>query len=89
MEKLKMQTANKADENFRKLAEMFPNAVTEVITDYDEDGKAVIERAIDKGCRRTRGALSVYMAGQEKVCSSRERANQQNAPPVPRGKRGF
>ena len=36
MNKLKMQTANKADENFKKLAEMFPNAVTETI---DENGK--------------------------------------------------
>lgn len=43
MDKLKMQTANKADENFRKLAAMFPNAVTETI---DENGEVV--RAIDK-----------------------------------------
>ena len=43
MDKLRMQTANKADENFRKLAEMFPNAVTETI---DENGEVV--RAIDK-----------------------------------------
>lgn len=43
MDKLKMQTANKADENFKKLAAMFPNAVTETI---DENGEAV--RAIDK-----------------------------------------
>ena len=43
MDKLKMQTANKADENFKKLAMMFPNAVTETI---DENGEAV--RAIDK-----------------------------------------
>lgn len=48
MDKLKMQTANKADENFRKLAAMFPNAVTETITGYDENGKAIVERAIDK-----------------------------------------
>lgn len=48
MDKLKMQTANKADENFKKLAEMFPNAVTETITGYDENGKAIAERAIDK-----------------------------------------
>ena len=33
MDKLKMQTANKADENFRKLAAMFPNAVTETINE--------------------------------------------------------
>lgn len=43
MDKLKMQTANKADENFKKLAEMFPNAVTETI---NENGEVV--RAIDK-----------------------------------------
>ena len=43
MDKLKMQTANKADENFKKLAEMFPNAVTETI---DENGDIV--RTIDK-----------------------------------------
>ena len=48
MDKLKMQTANKADENFKKLAAMFPNAVTETITGYDENGKAIVERAIDK-----------------------------------------
>lgn len=43
MEKLRMQTANKADENFKKLAAMFPNAVTETI---NENGEVV--RAIDK-----------------------------------------
>lgn len=43
MDKLKMQTANKADENFKKLATMFPNAVTETV---DENGEVV--RAIDK-----------------------------------------
>ena len=43
MDKLKMQTANKADENFKKLAAMFPNAVTETV---DENGEVV--RAIDK-----------------------------------------
>lgn len=48
MNKLRMQTVNKADENFKKLAEMFPNAVTETITGYDVNGKAIIERAIDK-----------------------------------------
>lgn len=43
MDKLKMQTVNKADENFKKLAAMFPNAVTEA---KDENGEVV--RAIDK-----------------------------------------
>ena len=43
MEKLKMQTKNIADENFNKLKELFPNAITETI---DESGNVV--RAIDK-----------------------------------------
>lgn len=43
MTKLKMHTPNKADENFQKLAALFPNAVTETI---DENGEVV--RAIDK-----------------------------------------
>ena len=38
-----MHTPNKADENFKKLAALFPNAVTETI---NEDGEVV--RAIDK-----------------------------------------
>ena len=43
MDKLKMHTPNRADENYRKLAELFPNAVTETI---NENGEVV--RAIDK-----------------------------------------
>ena len=43
MTNLKMHTPNKADDNFRKLAELFPNAVTETINEKDE-----IVRAIDK-----------------------------------------
>lgn len=43
MTKLKMQTPNKANENYEKLAALFPNAVTETI---DENGEVV--RAIDK-----------------------------------------
>lgn len=43
MDKLTMHTPNLADENFKKLAALFPNAVTETV---DADGKVV--RAIDK-----------------------------------------
>ena len=43
MDYLKMHTPNKADENFRKLAELFPDAVTET---KNEQGEVV--RAIDK-----------------------------------------
>ena len=42
MDKLKMHTPNLADENFKKLSAMFPNAVTETI---NENGEIV--RAID------------------------------------------
>ncbi len=44
MDKLKMHTQNKANENYEKLAAMFPNAVTETI---DETTGEVV-RAIDK-----------------------------------------
>ena len=43
MEKLKMHTPDLAEENYKKLAALFPNAVTETI---DEEGHVV--RAIDK-----------------------------------------
>ena len=43
MEKLKMHTPDLAEENYQKLAALFPDAVTETI---DEDGNVV--RAIDK-----------------------------------------
>lgn len=68
MEKLKMHTPDLAEENFRKLAAMFPNAVTETI---NEDGEVV--RAIDADVLRQEisavvvegapGTLSVHMAG--------------------------
>lgn len=48
MDKLKMQSKDKTQENFEILQRLFPNAVTETITGYDEDGKAIVERAIDK-----------------------------------------
>lgn len=44
MDKLKMHTANKAEENFNKLAAMFPNAVTEAIDEITGE----VVRAIDK-----------------------------------------
>ena len=47
MDKMKMQTPDLADENFKKLKELFPNAVTETI---DENGEVV--RAIDKDVLR-------------------------------------
>jgi adenine-specific DNA-methyltransferase len=47
MERMKMKTPNLADSNFATLAALFPNAVTETITGYDENGVPIIERAID------------------------------------------
>jgi adenine-specific DNA-methyltransferase len=55
MDKLKMHSVNKVDENLKKLAALFPNALTETITGYEKDengnddiSKPIIERAIDK-----------------------------------------
>ena len=45
--KLRMKSKCIADENYAMLSKMFPNAVTERIVGYDENGNAVIERAID------------------------------------------
>ncbi len=47
MVKLKMHSLNKVDENIKKIGKLFPNALTERITGYGEDGKAIIEHAID------------------------------------------
>lgn len=44
MDKLKMHTPNQADENFRKLVALFPNAVTETI----DEATGEVVRAIDK-----------------------------------------
>ena len=61
MDKLRMQTANKADENFRKLAAMFPNAVTETIS---ENGEVV--RAIDKDVLMQEIACTVVDGNEER-----------------------
>lgn len=60
-DKLKMQTANKADENFRKLAAMFPDAVTETI---NENGEVV--RAIDKDVLMQEIACTVVDGNEER-----------------------
>ena len=61
MDKLRMQTANKADENFRKLAAMFPNAVTETI---NENGEVV--RAIDKDVLMQEISCTVVEGNEER-----------------------
>lgn len=47
MDNLKMHSVNKVDENIKKIGALFPNALTEVIKGYREDGSAIIEQAID------------------------------------------
>ena len=61
MDKLKMQTANKADENFKKLAELVPNAVTETI---NENGEVV--RAIDKDVLMQEVSCTVVDGNEER-----------------------
>ena len=61
MEKLKMHTPDLAEENFRKLAAMFPNAVTETI---NEDGEVV--RAIDADVLRQEISATVVEGAQER-----------------------
>lgn len=61
MDKLKMHTPNKVDENFKKLAELFPNAVTETI---DENGEVV--RAIDKDVLMQEISCTVVEGNEER-----------------------
>ena len=61
MEKLKMHTPDLAEENYKKLAALFPDAVTETI---DENGKVV--RAIDKDVLMQEINAQVVDDGQER-----------------------
>lgn len=60
-DKLKMHTPNKADENFAKLAALFPNAVTET---KDEHGNIV--RAIDKDVLMQEISATVVEGNEER-----------------------
>lgn len=59
MNKLKMCTLNRADENYKKLSKMFPNAVTETI---DENGEVV--RAIDTDVLEQEISCKIVRGGQ-------------------------
>lgn len=61
MDKLKMHTPDLAEENFHKLAELFPNAVTETV---DEGGHVV--RAIDADVLRQEISAQVVEGPQER-----------------------
>ncbi|MEQ8235202.1 MAG: site-specific DNA-methyltransferase [Syntrophomonadaceae bacterium] len=64
MDKLKMHSINKVDENIEKIGALFPNALTEVIRGYREDGSAIVELVIDFDVLRQE-LSSVVVEGQE------------------------
>lgn len=66
MDRLKMRTHDLAEENYKKLVELFPDAVTEAITGYDEKGNPIIERAIDKDVLMQEINTQVLDGGQER-----------------------
>lgn len=66
MDKLKMQTENIADKNFEILSKMFPNVLTETITGYDDDGKPIVERAIDADVLRQEISCKVVEGKDER-----------------------
>lgn len=61
MDKLKMHTPDLAEENYKKLAALFPDAVTETI---DDEGNVV--RAIDKDVLMQEINTQVVDDGQER-----------------------
>lgn len=61
-----MHTPDLAGENFKKLAALFPNAVTETITDYKANGEPIIERAIDADVLRQEISATVVEGPQER-----------------------
>lgn len=65
-DKLKMHTENLADKNFKVLSKMFPNALTETITGYDDDGKPIVERAIDADVLRQEISCKVVEGKDER-----------------------
>lgn len=64
MDKLKMRTPNLAEENFKKLAALFPNAVTETI---NENGEVV--HAIDADILQQEISGTVIAGGQSDISS--------------------
>ena len=61
MDKLKMHTPDLADENFHRLAALFPNAITETI---NENGEVV--RAVDADVLRQEISAAVVEGAQER-----------------------
>ena len=61
-----MHTPDLAGKNFKKLAALFPNAVTETITGYKANGEPIIERAIDADVLRQEISATVVEGPQER-----------------------
>ena len=61
-----METKNLAKDKFIKLAELFPNAITETIIGQDEDGNDIIDRAIDADILRQEIAEHVIEGREER-----------------------
>ena len=66
MKKLNLETKNLAKDKFIKLAELFPNAITETIIGQDEDGNDIIDRAIDADILRQEIAEHVIEGREER-----------------------
>lgn len=66
MEKLNLETKNLAQDKYKKLAELFPNAITETILGQDEEGNDIIERAIDADVLRQEISQHVIEGREER-----------------------
>jgi adenine-specific DNA-methyltransferase len=47
MNKLKMQSADGVQDNIQKIAQLFPNCVTETVVGYHDDGSPIIKQKVD------------------------------------------
>ena len=94
MDKLTLQSKNRTQEHVEKIAQLFPNVVTEAV---DERGQ--LKRAIDfellkqelsdTGCRRGKRTVSIDMARKEKSDSPCQHADGQNVKTGESGQRGL
>ena len=66
MDKVPMKSTDLTQQNYEKLAALFPNAVTETVKDYDEQGNAIIERAIDADVLRQEISAQVVEGRQQR-----------------------
>ena len=66
MDKLPMKSTDLTQQNYEKLAALFPNAVTETVTGYDEKGNAIIERAVDADVLRQEISAQVVEGRQQR-----------------------